>query len=358
MTVFIGFLLLIQLQSLFAHRRAPPYLRSTPPSPAHEPANDSGPRHCSPKHSPSARRSTQVPSTALGGTEPPRARRPDRHLPQPFPRGNPANEYLLTILLIRFGRGREAAEYSADGFAEEPTPIAACGVARAAAALGDGATAAAWLRTALDRGLPVDQLAALVNTRRSPRCAATRLFSSWSARDVADVDASPHVGERGVAGDRRDLADRRAVRVVRVGDRVARLGALATSTIRSCRGACGPAGVHPLDELLAGIAALREVDGDGDDGDLGRDPLAGDDLGAHRRPAGLDPGALVVVERVVGADAPRRGGRATTPVPPPDAGLVSRPYGFLHAGLTNIADGANSSTTAVRPRPSRGSGSG
>ncbi len=77
---------------------------------------------------------------------------------------NPANEYLLTILLIRFGRSREAAEYSAAAFADEPTPMAACGVARAAAALGDGATAAAWLRTALDHGLPFDQLAALVNS--------------------------------------------------------------------------------------------------------------------------------------------------------------------------------------------------
>ena len=49
--------------------------------------------------------------------------------------------------------------------------MAACGVARAAAALGDGATAAAWLRTAVDHGLPADQLAALVN---SPPFAAVR----------------------------------------------------------------------------------------------------------------------------------------------------------------------------------------
>ena len=93
------------------------------------------------------------------------------NLPQPFPRGLPANEYLLTILLIRYGRSREAAEYAAEGFNVEPTPVAACGVARAAAALGDGATAAAWLRTAVDRGLPADQLAALVN---SPPFAAVR----------------------------------------------------------------------------------------------------------------------------------------------------------------------------------------
>jgi hypothetical protein len=86
------------------------------------------------------------------------------NLAPPFPRGNQANEYLLTILLIRFGRAREAAEYAAEGFAESPAPMPACGVARAAAELGDGATAAAWLRTAVDQGLPPDQLVTLVNS--------------------------------------------------------------------------------------------------------------------------------------------------------------------------------------------------
>ena len=77
----------------------------------------------------------------------------------------------MTTLLVRFGRSREAAEYAAEGFAVEPTPLSACGVARAAAALGDGGTAAAWLRTAVDHGLPPDQLAALVN---SPAFATVR----------------------------------------------------------------------------------------------------------------------------------------------------------------------------------------
>ena len=104
------------------------------------------------------------------------------NLPQPFPRSNPTNEYLLTILLINAGRGREAAEYAADGFAIEPTPMAACGVARAAAALGDGATTAAWLRTAVDRGLPDDQLAALINSPALAAVAVTPLSSHWPDR--------------------------------------------------------------------------------------------------------------------------------------------------------------------------------
>ncbi len=171
MTVFIGFLLLIQLQGLFAHRQR----TAVSPIDAAVAAARAGDR----QHAEAlltkafAQRVplVQVPSTVLSAAESPELADLIVNLPRPFPRGNPANEYLLTILLVRFGRSREAAEYSAEGFAVEPTPLAACGVARAAAALGDGATAAAWLRTALDRGLPVDQLGALVN---SPAFATVR----------------------------------------------------------------------------------------------------------------------------------------------------------------------------------------
>jgi hypothetical protein len=113
----------------------------------------------------------QVPSKVLAERESPELAALIVNLRQPFPRGLPANEYLLTILLIRYGRAREAAEYAAEGFAVEPTQLSACGVARAAAALGDGATAAAWLRTAIDHGLPTDQLNALVT---SPAFTAVR----------------------------------------------------------------------------------------------------------------------------------------------------------------------------------------
>ena len=83
-------------------------------------------------------------------------------LPRPLPQGDPWNEYMLSTVLVRLGLASEAAEYSAQCFAAEPNPLAACGVARAAAAIGDGATAAAWLRAARDVGTPETQLRQLV----------------------------------------------------------------------------------------------------------------------------------------------------------------------------------------------------
>jgi Zn-dependent protease len=171
MTVFIGFLLLIQLQGLFAHRQH----TAVSPIDSAVAAARAGDRTRAEQmlRKAIAQRVplVQTPSKALGDGAAPELADLIVNLQHPFPRGNPANEYLLTVLLIRFGRSREAADYAAEGFAAESTPLAACGVARAAAALGDGATAAAWLRTALDRGLPFDQLAALVN---SPAFATVR----------------------------------------------------------------------------------------------------------------------------------------------------------------------------------------
>jgi hypothetical protein len=79
-----------------------------------------------------------------------------------LPRGNPWNEYLLATLLVREGQAREAAEYAAESFAADPSPLAAAAVARAAASLGDAATTAGWLRAARDAGLADDQLRRLV----------------------------------------------------------------------------------------------------------------------------------------------------------------------------------------------------
>jgi Zn-dependent protease len=164
MTVFIGFLLLIQLQGFFAHRQRSAV---SPIDKAVAVAKTGDRRRATALLTKAIGQRTpliQVPSKVLAERESAELADLIVNLPQPFPRGLPANEYLLTILLIRYGRSREAAEYAAEGFAVEPTPLAACGVARAAAALGDGATAAAWLRTAVDHGLPGDQLSALVNS--------------------------------------------------------------------------------------------------------------------------------------------------------------------------------------------------
>jgi Zn-dependent protease len=171
MTVFIGFLLLIQLQGLFAHRQRTAVSPIDRAVAAARAGDRRGAERLLVKAFGQRVPLVQVPSAALGEASSPELADLIRNLRQPFPRGNPANEYLLTMLLIRFGRPREAAEYAAEGFAAEPTPLAACGVARAAAALGDGATAAGWLRTAVDRGLPFDQLTNLVN---SPSFAGVR----------------------------------------------------------------------------------------------------------------------------------------------------------------------------------------
>jgi Zn-dependent protease len=165
MTVFIGFLLLIQLQGLFAHRQrtaVSPFDAAVEALRAGDaPRAEATLRKAIGQRSPIAAGS----SAALGDRTAAELINIVVNLTPPLPRGLPANEYLLTVLLIAAGRSREAAEYSAEGFAREPNPLAASGVARAAAALGDGATAAAWMRTALDQGLPFDQLTALANSR-------------------------------------------------------------------------------------------------------------------------------------------------------------------------------------------------
>jgi Zn-dependent protease len=191
MTVFIGFLLLIQLQGLFAHRQR----TAVSPLDAAVAAAQAGdrPRAEALLTKAFAQRAplVQVPSKVLGEAHSRALADLIVNLPQPLPRGIAANEYLLTILLIRFGRSREAADYAAEGFAAEPNQLAACGVARAAAALGDGATAAAWLRAAIDRGLPDDQLEALVN---SPSFSAVR--SHPAVQQLVEPGASPTAAPR------------------------------------------------------------------------------------------------------------------------------------------------------------------
>lgn len=170
LTIFIGFLLLIQLQALFSYRGR----HAVSPFDEAARALRAGDRRKAEsiitktftRRAPLVERVADLstaPSEELGQLI--------AYLPRPFPRGHPANDYLLTVLLIRFGRARDAAEYAAEGFALEPGALPACGVARAAAALDDGQTAAAWLRTALDRGLSFDEVRALVD---SPAFATVR----------------------------------------------------------------------------------------------------------------------------------------------------------------------------------------
>jgi Zn-dependent protease len=73
-------------------------------------------------------------------------------LPEPWPTGDPWNEYVLANQLMRLGRFEDAAHLAADGFQRNPHTLAAATVARAAGALGDTTTAVGWLRAAADAG--------------------------------------------------------------------------------------------------------------------------------------------------------------------------------------------------------------
>ena len=52
-------------------------------------------------------------------------------LPEPFPFGDPWNEYVLANQLMRVGRFEDAAHYAAEGYARHPHTLAAATVARA-----------------------------------------------------------------------------------------------------------------------------------------------------------------------------------------------------------------------------------
>lgn len=93
-------------------------------------------------------------------------------LPEPFPRGDPWNEYILANLLIVLDRYEDAAHYAADSYARHPHALGAATVARASAAAGDTANAIGWLRAAADAGGSGEALASVID--RSPELAALR----------------------------------------------------------------------------------------------------------------------------------------------------------------------------------------
>jgi len=157
-TVFIGFLLLLQLQALFADRaeravspfdRALDLLRQGEEAKARK-VLTAGLRR-------------PAPAVAPRSVGPADARRLLDLLPHPLPTGDPWNEYVLSNLLLSTGRYEEAAHYAADSYGRQPRTLIAAAVARAAAALGDDATAVAWLRTATDVGTATAGLASVID---------------------------------------------------------------------------------------------------------------------------------------------------------------------------------------------------
>jgi Zn-dependent protease len=93
-------------------------------------------------------------------------------LPHPLPTGDPFNEYVLANLLLRTGAYDEAARYGAESYGREPQPLMAATVARAAGALLDEDTAAAWLRAAAGGAISPDGLAAVIDN--APELAVAR----------------------------------------------------------------------------------------------------------------------------------------------------------------------------------------
>ena len=72
----------------------------------------------------------------------------------PLPHGRPFSDFVLSGILLRLGDYDTAARYAADAYSETRPAMLAVHVARAAAALGDNATAAAWLRAAATNAPP------------------------------------------------------------------------------------------------------------------------------------------------------------------------------------------------------------
>lgn len=84
-------------------------------------------------------------------------------LPEPLPHGDPGNEYVLANLLLSTKRFEATAHYAAGSYERIPNTLSAAMVARAAAALGDQATAIAWLRSAAVANTSAASLAATID---------------------------------------------------------------------------------------------------------------------------------------------------------------------------------------------------
>lgn len=81
----------------------------------------------------------------------------------PLPHGNELNAHYLALTLIMQGQARLAADYAAAGYAANPGAMPALAVARAAAVLGDAATAAGWLRTASSHAVPAELIRQMIS---------------------------------------------------------------------------------------------------------------------------------------------------------------------------------------------------
>jgi len=100
-------------------------------------------------------------------------------LPRPLPHGRPFSAFVLSGVLLRMGDYSAAAHYAAQSYDHGRAPMSALHVARAAAALGDRATAVGWVRTAAENA-PLDVIRMAVDS--APELA--------SLRDAPDLRAA------------------------------------------------------------------------------------------------------------------------------------------------------------------------
>ncbi|MDX2378430.1 MAG: hypothetical protein QNM02_01565, partial [Acidimicrobiia bacterium] len=166
--VFVAFLMISQFQLLFANRPV-----QSPWDAANAALRAGKPRRA-------RRLLTAALTTPAHHEEPTPVRLSDDDaaalvdiLPEPLPRGEPWNEYVLANLLVRLGRYEEGAHYAADSYERSPHALGAATVARAAAALGDDATAIGWLRAAAGGGSAPSGLATVIDS--SPELTTLRL---------------------------------------------------------------------------------------------------------------------------------------------------------------------------------------
>lgn len=167
-TIFLGLILLFQVQALVAERdrtRVSPWQKAAAARRSGDPDR--------------ARRIlTKALRRPTGANMPPGPLDDaDVHglvalLDRPLPAGDPWNEYVLANVLVRAGEHDEAARYAAASFERSPQPLMAATVARAAAALGDGATAVSWLRAAARAGTASAALASIID--QAPELATVR----------------------------------------------------------------------------------------------------------------------------------------------------------------------------------------
>jgi len=166
--VFIGFLLVLQLQSLFEHRA---HTARSPFDVAAAALDDGDTVRARRALVNGLRRPSPAPLVPRP-FDADMATRLVAALPRPLPFGDPWNEYVLAGLLIRAGQFDEGARYAAESYARQPRTLIAATVARAAGALGDETTAVAWLRAAADAGTSSDGLATIID--QAPELTAIR----------------------------------------------------------------------------------------------------------------------------------------------------------------------------------------